>query len=77
MDLVFLLNQIKMAAVIVGIIFCLVVILLAIRDKEFSDDIIKPWEQEERRAAKKAAKAKKKEDRRRAKYWREIEKQYR
>ena len=76
MDLVGLFEQIKMTLSIVGFVFCIVVILVAIRNKEFSDELILTWEKDERRAAKKEAKAKKKEARRQAKYWREMEKRY-
>lgn len=77
MDLVAIFEQIKMGLVFVGIIVSVAVIFLSIRDKEFSDEVIYPWEKEERRAAKKAEKEKLREKRRQEKYWRNVEKQYR
>ena len=77
MDLVAIFEQIKMGLVLVGIIISAAVMFVAIRNKEFTDDIIRPWEKEERRAAKKEAKEKAREKRRQEKYWRNVEKQYR
>lgn len=77
MDLVAIFEQIKMGVVIAGILFSAISLIVAIRNKEFTDDIIRPWEKEERRAAKKEAKEKAREKRRQEKYWRNVEKQYR
>lgn len=77
MDLVRLFELVKMGFIVVGLIFSVATVCVAIRDREFSDDLVTPWELEERRQAKKEAKAKKKEARRQAKYWRKLEKTYR
>lgn len=77
MDLVAIFEQIKMGLVLVGIIISAAVMFVAIRNREFSDEVIYPWEKEERRAAKKAEKEKAREERRQEKYWRNVEKQYR
>ena len=77
MDLVTIFEQIKMSVVIAGILFSAIAFFVAIRNKEFTDDIIRPWEKEERRAAKKAEKEKFREKRRQEKYWRDVEKNYR
>lgn len=77
MDLVRLFELVKMGFIVVGLIFSAAVMFVAIRDKEFSDEVIYPWEKEERRAAKKEAKEKAREKRRQEKYWRNVEKQYR
>ena len=78
MDLVKLFELVKMAGVILCILFCFVFSLVFIfRYKGWSDEVVYPWEKEERRAAKKAAKEKAREKRRQEKYWREVEKQYR
>ena len=75
--LVTIFEQVKMGIIIAGILFCAASIFVAIRNKEFSDDVIYPWEKEERKAAKKAEKEKLREKRRNEKYWRNVEKQYR
>ena len=77
MDLVTLFEQFKMALAFAGFLFCVMVLIAVIRTKEFSDEVIYPWEKEERRAAKKAEKEKAREERRQKKYWRNVEKQYR
>lgn len=77
MNLVKIFELVKMALVIVGFLFSLATIIVAIRNKEFNDEIIDPWAKEERRAAKRAEKEQKREARRQAKYWRDVEKQYR
>ena len=77
MDLVAIFEQIKMGLVLVGIIISAAVMFVAIRNREFSDEVIYPWEKEERRAAKKAEMEKAREERRQEKYWRNVEKQYR
>ena len=77
MDLVTLFEQFKMALAFAGFLFSVMVLIAVIRTKEFSDEVIYPWEKEERRAAKKAEKEKLREKRRNEKYWRNVEKKYR
>ena len=77
MDLVTLFEQFKMALAFACFLFCIFVLIAAIRNGEFSEDFVPYWEKEERKAAKKAAKEKAREERRQEKYWRNVEKQYR
>ena len=77
MDLVAIFEQIKMGLIVAGVLFSVATLIVAICNKEFSDEVIYPWEKEERRAAKKAEKEKLREKRRQEKYWRDVEKQYR
>ena len=51
MNLVKIFELVKMGFVVLGVMLSIAAIVVAIRDKEFSDEIIEPWAKEERRAA--------------------------